>query len=295
MVKLSPIPIIISFLAVMSIIIFIGNPIYIATTLVYVAGMLYTLRDRRSLKKSFIQGLYFIAIAVTINLFMSSNGKTLLFRTSRIGFIGRLDISVEEVAFSLVSSMKIISLFMLMNAYSAIMDFDQLFYLLSKCFSKFSLTISIIYNMIFKMRSDMTRIQGVLKTRGVDFEERNIIKRSKNYYFLIKILLISSLEGSIDYAQSLYSRNYRSGKRTSYKDFDYGFKDALITAIDAALIGFMLVSIKTDTLGYQFYPRLDKFEIMDIYMGGILLTILFCKAVLLRHYTGGAKSEYIRN
>ena len=127
-----------------------------------------------------------------------------------------------------------------------------------------------------------------MKLRGVNFNRKNLLKRTKAYYPIIKVVFISTLEGSLNRAESLFSRQYGKKKRTSYYEMifkKYDYKFLFITAI---LLSLFIISGVYHYGYYKFYPKLSPFKLKEI----LFLLIINCNFVLYYLTIGNCEIDY---
>ncbi|MCT4585524.1 MAG: energy-coupling factor transporter transmembrane protein EcfT [Peptostreptococcaceae bacterium] len=280
--KFNPAVIIIDFLFLIIAIIFFTNPIMNLIIFLYLSFLVIKLDNLNSLINIIKFSLMFFLIGIFINCIIGSNGSTLLFRTKRFILIGRIDIYLEELLYSILMFFKIISMFLIFKSYKNLIDEDEFFDFLSKYLKKLSLTISITYNIMFRLKDEITRIKDVMVLRGVDFFKGKLKDRIKNFYFLAKILIISSLEGSIDYSEAIYSKEYNSSnKKSYYTKLSFEKKDYLFLFLTFITFFTVVLTYKTGNLFYDFYPKLVRLENKDFILGLYVFTSLSIKYLFL--------------
>ncbi|WXR62243.1 energy-coupling factor transporter transmembrane component T [Peptostreptococcaceae bacterium AGR-M142] len=280
--KFNPAVIIIDFLFLIISIIFFTNPIINLVIFLYLGFLVIRLDSLRSFINIIKFSLMFFLIGILINCIIGSNGSTLIFRTKRLMLIGRIDIYLEELLYSILMFFKIVSMFLIFKAYKYLIEEDQFFDFLSKYLKKLSLTISITYNIMFRLKDEILRIKDVMVLRGVDFLKGSLKDRIKNFYFLAKILIISSLEGSIDYSEAIYSKEYNSSnKKSYYTEMKFEKNDYLFLILTIILaLSIALTHIKGN-LFYDFYPRMNKLKYKDFLLGFYIFISLSMKYLFL--------------
>ena len=263
--KFHPACAVLSFLVFLTGLIFTTNPLYGGVLLIFFSVMLIRSSGMEEVWKVTRIGLFYVIIGSAVNVISSSNGSTVLFRSHRIPVIGRVDATLEELIFSFNMGIRIIAMFMLMGVYSKLIDPDDSFDFFSKWMRKLTLTVSLISNMMHNLGSEIERISNVMKLRGVDFSQKNLFERARNFYFMAKVVIISSLEGSIDYSQAIYSKGYPSKYRTSYSEVRFSRKDTVLFALTVVNVMVTAWTYKGGYADYSFYPKLERITSGDIY------------------------------
>ena len=92
-----------------------------------------------------------------------------------------------------------------------------------------SLSLIITNSVIHRLKKDVIRIKDVMELRGVKFNETSLRGKIKAYTPLLKVILISSLEGALIRAEALSSRGFSSNiKRTSYSEISINKRDYVL-------------------------------------------------------------------
>lgn len=223
-----------------------------------------------------------MAFIILINPIVSNVGNTVLIRINHVFIIGQIKITLESILYGINMGIKFLSISLLFFCYGILVDQDDAFTFFSKYFSKLTLTVSMTVNIIHRLRLEIIRVKDVMILRGVSFDEKNLIKRMKAYYSLIKVIFITALEGSFNRAEALEARKYGKYKRTSYKENKIRKKDYRFLFITILLLLFGSLGIIFDLGKFNFYPRLSTIKEYDIYFIIGLNCLLFLYFMLIR-------------
>ena len=182
--------------------------------------------------------LYTSVMIIIINPLVNQGGTTELFRLSGIPVIGSIRITLQAVMFGVFMAFKLYGMMMIFTMYGFLTNSDDSFAYFSSVARKSSLTVSMSINIIHRLKEDVLRVKDVMILRGVDFKQKSIAGRIGAYTPLLKVLLISALEGSLQRAEALEARGFSSGnsKRTSYTDLSVTSKDYLMFAAAAGVV-----------------------------------------------------------
>lgn len=195
-------------------------------------------RQSEKLKTVTRFSLYTSIMIIIINPLVNQGGTTELFRLSGIPVIGSIRITAQAVLFGIFMAFKLYGMMMIFTMYGFLTNSDDSFAFFSSIARKSSLTVSMSINIIHRLKEDVLRVKDVMILRGVDFEEKSISSRIRSYTPLLKVLLISALEGSLQRAEALEARGFSSGsaKRTSYTDLSVTSKDHMLFAAAAGVV-----------------------------------------------------------
>lgn len=280
--KLHPLAsIFIIFLYILSFIV-VNNPLYLF--LILLSLMLLSYIDG-SIKDLFKYGklmLPFAILIMTLNPLLVRDGSTILY-IGKIKFpvIGSIVITLEAIMYGIFSGIKIICITLAFGFGNLIIHPDRSFGFFSKYLKKSSLLMSMIVKMFPNMMKSYENIREIEKLRGnilVDKKMKNTIKNGGN---IVNILFLSSLEDSLDIAESMYSRGYGScKKRSSYFVERFESKDKILMIIlISSFIGLMILGYK-GLFNMNFYPRVDNpFKLLSI-KGIIFCILLFIPSII---------------
>jgi energy-coupling factor transport system permease protein len=165
--------------------------------------------------------------------------------------------------YGLNMAIKFVCIVLLFVVYDVLTDKDQVFGFFSKHLNRLTLTISITTNIIHRLIIDISRIKEVMQLRGVNFNEKNLFKRIKSYYPIIKVVFISTLEGSLDRAESLFSRHYGKSERTSYYKMLFRKSDYKFLGVTVIIFILFIIGGLNQYGYYNFYPELSPFRIKE--------------------------------
>ncbi|MCT4620804.1 MAG: energy-coupling factor transporter transmembrane protein EcfT [Marinisporobacter sp.] len=257
-----------------------SHPLYIGSILVFVIVSILSLGEGERLKRTIKYGMYTALMIMIINPLVSHSGRSIIYRSPKIPVLGKIKITWEAVAFGSNMALKLFCITLIFLFYSLMTDRDETFSFFSKYAHKLTLTLSMTTNIIHRLKLEIMRVRDVMILRGVNFNEKNLIRRVKSYYPILKVIFISSLEGSLDRAESLYSRGYGKGLRTSYSQIKIKKIDYIFHGINLILLFLFGYGIFIKVGTFEFYPILEFFEYRDIFYL-IFIDVTLCIAFFL--------------
>ncbi|WP_330583588.1 energy-coupling factor transporter transmembrane component T [Geosporobacter ferrireducens] len=275
----------------LSMILLYMHPLYIVSILCFILAVFCSIGKFEKAKSAIILGLYNGLLILIINPLVSQSGRTILYRTPKIPVFGRVKITMEAIAYGTNMGLKLICIFLLFVLYGMMTDRDETFSFFSKHAQKLTLTLSLTVNIIHRLKIELLRVKDVMVLRGVNFQAKKLNEKIKAYYPVLKVILISSLEGSLDRAEALHSRSYGIGKRTSYARVHIKAVDYLFNGISFLMAFLLVYGLTTGRGGYVFYPELEPFYAGDI---RYLLIIDFVLATSLLVIWGNKKWKFLK-
>jgi len=191
-----------------------------------------------------------------INPLVSTQGVNVLFRTV-LPIVGRIRVTVESLAFAGLMVLRLFSMVLVIKLFGLSIDRDDFFGYLSRYMNKLVLTMSMTVNVIHRLRVEIHRVSEVMAMRGLDLKSGGLVRRIKAYYPMIKVVLISSLEGSVNRAEALYSRGYGKGKRSFYREIEMTGRDRIHMFVLCVYIFVLALGIARGWLGFGYFPSIS--------------------------------------
>lgn len=249
--KYNPIVIFIYFLLVTSIAIFCFNPIIILISLL--GSIIYF---NLICKNSRLQLMYFLLFIILslINPIFSHNGSTILL------IINDTPITLESLIYGIFTSLMIITVLYWFHSFNEIMTSDKLLYLFSKLSPKFSLVLSMAFRYVPLFSKQSNNIKQSQITLGL-YKDGNIVSRFRGSLRVFSVMITWALENGITTADSMATRGYGIGRRTSYSIFKMKLKDIVMLTITSALGVLIVINIIKNEFNFNFYPTIEFSEI----------------------------------
>ncbi|OPZ75398.1 MAG: Energy-coupling factor transporter transmembrane protein EcfT [Firmicutes bacterium ADurb.Bin456] len=233
------------------------NPLYLLS-LLFLLVLLIKGVDGMEVWEGFLKiGVLMMILIMVVNPLAIRAGATVIWRGPVLPLLGSLDVSLEAVYFGAVSGLRLLVVMSVFCLYNLMVNPDQVLNLFSRAAGKSVLMVALATRLFPTMVRDLKRIKEVMQLRGVDFEQGGPGERIKKYAGLYNVLLLSSLEGSMEIAESMQARAYGSGRRTVYsrnllRPRDYLCAGGCLLALSAAVWG-----LSNGCGHYEFYPVAD--------------------------------------
>lgn len=226
----------------------VQHPAYLAASLVAGAAYLGMLRGTRALPV--LAGLVPVFVLVSaINPLFNTRGRYVLFEV-----FGR-PYTLESLCFGMVVAGMLVAMLLWFACYSRVITADKLTCL----FGNLAPALSLVTVMTLRLVPSLTRkAHQILTARrcigrgpreGAGLRER--VDAGAN---VLSGLVDHALEGSVEMANSMSSRGYGVGGRTTYRDYRFIGRDAVLLAVQALLmVGVLAAGIPQA----RFTPTLD--------------------------------------
>lgn len=257
------------------------NPLYLAG-LFFCTGLSVWALEGLETWKLFIEGGLLMTVPIMIiNPLVTKAGATILLQGPRLPVFGEIAISLEAVFYGAVMSLRLLDVISVFCLYNIMVHPDKVLNMLERFAFKSALVLSLATRMFPAMIRHLENIKQVQVVRGVDFSRGSFRQKLDKYTNLIYILLLSSLEDSMEMAEAMQARAFGSGRRTCYVRDVFKPEDFIcaVSSMTALFVG-ALGAVK----GYgvmNFYPYLGSvYSMGDIYLLAFMLAMLSVPTLL---------------
>lgn len=232
----------------------LNNPIYIALLIIWVLILSHLdgcIKEVLGITKYLLVAALFIIIA---NPLINHNGSTLILYVRSI----RLYVTLEALVYGAVMALRLYGITLVLGLSNMILHPDRTFGFFSRFMGKSALLMSMTIRLFPLILNSCRSIIDAERMRGSSVNEKRFLKRIRNQANVITILFMGCLEDAGDMAESMYSRGYGSGKRSTYfKEKLFGVDIAFIILFFIELVLFIILQAEGyNAMGY--YPKLDN-------------------------------------
>lgn len=233
------------------------NPLYLLGLLLVVVLAISAARGLAVWEIYLRLSLGLLLPVIIVNALLTHAGKTIIWWGPRLPVFGRLTVSLEAICYGAAMSVRLLAIISIFCLYNLIVHPDKVLSLLARFASRSALVLSLATRLFPTMVRKMVNIQEVQMIRGVDFHTGTLKERLPRYAALMNILLLSSLEDSLEIAEAMQARAFGSGRRSCYRRDTWRPRDSLC-------LGGALLALATAVYGqakgfstFIFYPQLD--------------------------------------
>jgi len=272
-----PILNILFFTIVISMTVFLINPIILFIS--YIGAFAYSLKlnGRKALKFNLLYMLPLMMIAVAINVLFVHEGATILGY-----FVNGNPITLESIVYGVFSALMIGSVIIWFSCFNEIISSDKIIYLFGRIFPKTSLIFSMILRLVPMYKAEIRVISNAQKGIGRDFTRGNIFQRAKNGLKILSIMLTWALENGVETADSMKARGYGLKGRTSFSIFRFDRRDSMLAIIIGILIMIFIYGLSIGKFYFRIYPTVKwaEFDLFSIPFYLSIAIVLFLPVVL---------------
>ena len=244
--QLNPLAVAIYYLCVLIITMFSMNPLLLGIALVtsVISGIL---TGTAKLRTHLIFALVFLVAAVLNPLFVHK-GVTVLF------YLNDRPITLEATAYGLCAAAMLVAALYRLREVSKTLTSDKVLYLFGRISPKLALLLSMTIRYVSLLHIRWRKISDSQRALGL-YDDGNLIDAVRGRARVLSILITWTLENGIITAESMESRGYGSGRRTSYAVYRVHTADIIFIIVCLLLTAATAVGVWQSQTAY--YPALD--------------------------------------
>ena len=214
------------------------HPGFLACSLVLSIMYYLTVNGRKGLK--FVTGMWSILVVLSLlNPVFNTQGETVLFTY----WNGR-PYTGEALLYGMALAAMTVSVLMWFASYNAVMTSDKFLFLFGRLAPSVTLILTMVLRLVPSYKAKVVQMNGARQCIGKGTNTGTRKERISHGIVLLSTLTSWALEGGVITADSMRSRGYGSGIRTTFSIYRFEQKDKLMfgsMAVLAVLIVFCCV------------------------------------------------------
>lgn len=245
------------FLSVLSVSMFVMNPIIEITALV--GALLFSLvtqKQRDVFKSLAFYGAMFFLVILTNPLF-SHLGETKLF------YLGKNPVTLEALLYGASIAVTIIAVMVWCRCYSEIMTSDKFLYIFGKAIPKLSLIISTALRFVPLFKRQLRKVSRAQKAMGL-YSSDSFIDNVKSTGRVFISMIAWSLENAMETSSSMKARGYGTKERSNFSLYKFKLRDAGLLSVCVLLLSCVLYGAAKGALAFEYYPAVSEIEFSAI-------------------------------
>ena len=246
---------------------FFTQPMFLIASLLLSCSYYITVKGRSGWR--FIGGMIpvFLILSVVSPLF-NPNGATVLFT-----YFGGRHYTLESLYYGMILAAMFVSVMIWFASYNIVMTTDKFLYIFGRTAPSVSLILSMIMRLIPAFQKKIIQISSVRMCIGKSGETGNKHEKAENSMTVISALTGWALEGGIITADSMRSRGYGAGRRSSFAIYRLSWRDILLVI---AMIVLMSAIIFCGVMGGMEYIPGESIMLNTVYAKmGIVFYMIF--------------------
>ncbi len=161
-----------------------------------------------------------VLLTALANLLFSRQGQTILF-TLPTG----LTVTLESALYGLSAGAMIITVLLWFGCFNRVLSADKFLYLFSRRIPALSLILSMTFRFIPRFRIQLEAVSDAQRALGRDVRQGPLRQRLHTAITILSIMISWALENAIDTADSMKSRGYSTGRRSSFSVYPFQERD----------------------------------------------------------------------
>lgn len=244
--QLNPFAVAVYYLCVLAVTMFSMNPLLLCIALV--TAVISAVFNRSASRRNHLFSAAVFLIAAMLNPLFVHKGVTVLF------YLNDRPFTLEAAVYGLSAAMMLTAALYRLRELSKALSSDKVLYLFGRFSPKLGLMLSMTLRYVSLLRVRWRRIQDSQKALGL-YDDGNLIDAVRGRARVLSILITWTLENGIITAESMESRGYNSGRRTSYAVYRVHLTDVIFIIICILLTAVIAVGVYRSRSVY--YPALD--------------------------------------
>jgi energy-coupling factor transport system permease protein len=201
--------------------------------------------------------LWLVVLIMLINPLVNHNGNTVLWQGPHLPLFGQLTVTMEAIAYGAAMGVRLLDLVSVFCLFNLIVHPDRFFSLFATLARKSALVVSLATRLLPVMASALENIREAQQLRGVDFGKGTLPERVVKKTSLFNILLVSSLEDSLQVAEAMHARAFGSGPRSRYRQDIFRPRDGICLTCSIFSLVVSIYSLLCGVGVYTFFPELS--------------------------------------
>lgn len=247
----------------------VQHPAYLAASLIAALCLNISLSGTDALR-NFLTLIPFWLCLSMINPLLNTLGEHPLFC-----YFGR-PYTWEALSYGMMISGMFVTMLQWFSAYNAVMTEDKFSYLFASLAPSFALLLTTVFRMIPNLIRKARQISIARKCIGMGgIEDDSMKEKIKEGMITISVLTTWALEGSLVTADSMNSRGYGAGKRSSYHSYSFKTEDMAFAAVSAALCAIVFIALAKGGGTATYTPQMRIAPLKGINLLGFSAYFLF--------------------
>ena len=212
-----------------------------------------------------------------------------------ISGFGKMFTLLESIIFGCAAAVLMTVMINWFSCINKLMTSDRIIYLFGKPAPKLALLISMVLNFSGKLSAHYKEVKDARECLYRASGKKGLIARLRNSVTVFSSIIQWSLENSVDTADSMISRGYCSGKRTSFDLFMFRKQDIVVTALFLVIDVYIIYSYINDMISFSYYPVFTiGINSTGAYIAFVLFFIL-CMTPYLTEKREARKWKYLQS
>ena len=229
---------------------FFVHPAFLIIALICSASYYVLLKKAKALKA--IRGLLIVFVAISVlNPLFNPRGATVLFTLG-----SDRPFTLEALYYGMATGSMFLCIAFWFACYNEVMTSEKFIYLFEKCIPALSLVLSMVLRMLPSLQRSIRTIVNARKCIGKAPENAAQNEKLQNGMTVLSVLTSWALESAVVTADSMRSRGYGTGKRTSFACYAVQKRDRIFWGVLGASFAAVVFSLFCGAASASYLPTL---------------------------------------
>lgn len=239
------------FIAAIALCVIVNDPRFLASGVVCSIAYYLCVHGRAGFKV--VAGMIPLFIVVTaINPLLSANGQTVLFT-----WLDDRPYTLEALAFGACTACMLVAALLWFFSYNKVMTSEKFTYLFGGMAPALTLVFTMVLRLVPTYQRKAKEISTARASVGRAASEGSLKARAVDCLAVLSALVTWAVEGAIVTADSMRSRGYGVGKRSSFARYPFTLRDLALAAVMVACLAACIAALAHGAGAVRFYPVMD--------------------------------------
>ena len=230
---------------------FFMHPVFALCSLICALVFYFTLKRTKGFK-SLKFSIPLLVILTVINPLFNTQGKHIIFR-----IFGR-PYTIEALLYGFTLALVVVAVFYWFGCFNVVLTSDKFIYLFGRITPSISLILSMIFRLIPDFQRKTTQLYNARASIGMAGDSSSSKKEKiRNGAVILGTLTSWALENGIMAADSMRSRGYGSGRRTSFAIYKFDVRNIILILAFVIFGGLTIVCAAMGGTEAEFTPTLN--------------------------------------
>lgn len=247
--KLHPVLNLVFFSFVISLSMFIMNPVCLGLSLICSFVNAVYLNGIKTVKLCLKFVLPMAVLIAVINPVFNHQGVTILSY-----FPWGNPLTLESIIYGIASGALLSCVVLWFSVLNSVMTSDKLIFLFGRIIPSMSLVVSMSLRFVPRFTAQFKNIRNAQRCIGRDICDGSIPVRTKNLITIISIMISWSMENAIETADSMKSRGFGLKGRTAYSIYRFDRRDLVLLILTSAVGAFVWAMLLCGAIDFNYFP-----------------------------------------
>ena len=266
------------------------HPAFWISSCLMSAAYVFTIKGTKAFKLFLTMLLVFALVSLINPLFANQAGHTI------VTLPGGRPYTWEALCYGMAVGGMFVTVLQWFSAYNAVMTSDKFLFLFGRMIPSLSLVLTMILRLVPEFQDKARQISGARKGIGLSGEGADSREKVKDGMAVVSALTGWALEGGIITADSMQSRGFGSGRRTSFSIYRMDSRDIILLILMIFLVCTVFFCMAKGGMETAYIPEIQITSADSPYMViGFTAYIIFMAIPVILNIGEALRWHYLRS